>query len=165
MPTRRRLTLELVTVGDFALPVAGLFVQVKGQSAGARDLLEAGPCTPSGAGQKTKKGACVSLRREKAVMSLTLELIAVLHVRLPVAGLPLDVERETRRASHRRQSGHTDLGGFVAPRTSFSYRTIFPDFGIGARDRSDENYWITADRAEGKKRGRRKTKKYLLLRE
>lgn len=62
---RRRLTLELVTVGDFALPVAGLFVQVKGQSAGARDLLEAGPCTPSGAGQKTKKGACVSLRREK----------------------------------------------------------------------------------------------------
>lgn len=49
-------------------------------------------------------------------MSLTLELIAVLHVRLPVAGLPLDVERKTGRASHRRQSGHTDLGGFVAPR-------------------------------------------------
>lgn len=149
-----RLTLELVTVGDFALPVAGLFVQVKGQSAGARDLLEAGPCTPNGAGQKTKKGACVSLRREKAVMSLTLELIAVLHVRLPVAGLPLDVERETRRASHRRQSGHADLGGFVAPRMSFLHRTIFPDF-VGARDRSE---------TEGKKRGRRKTKKYLLLR-
>lgn len=54
-PPTRRLTLELVTVGDFALPVAGLFVQVKGQSAGARDLLQAGPCTPSGAGQKTKK--------------------------------------------------------------------------------------------------------------
>lgn len=60
-------------------------------------------------------------------MSLTLELIAVLHVRLPVAGLPLDVERETRRASHRRQSGHTDLGGFVAPRMSFLHRTIFPE--------------------------------------
>lgn len=45
-----RLTLELVTVGDFALPVAGLFVQVKGQSAGTRDLLQAGPCTPAGAG-------------------------------------------------------------------------------------------------------------------
>lgn len=45
--TRRRLTLELVTVGDFALPVAGLFVQVKGQSAGTRDLLQAGPCTPN----------------------------------------------------------------------------------------------------------------------
>lgn len=42
------LTLELVTVGDFALPVAGLFVQVKGQSAGTRDLLQAGPCTPVG---------------------------------------------------------------------------------------------------------------------
>lgn len=69
-------------------------------------------------------------------MSLTLELIAVLHVRLPVAGLPLDVERETRRASHRRQSGHTDLGGFVAPRMSFLHRTIFPDL-VGARDRSD----------------------------
>lgn len=69
-------------------------------------------------------------------MSLTLELIAVLHVRLPVAGLPLDVERETRRASHRRQSGHTDLGGFVAPRMSFLHRTIFPDF-VGARDRSE----------------------------
>lgn len=49
-------------------------------------------------------------------MSLTLQLIAVLHVRLPVAGLPLDVERETGRAAHRRQSGHADLGGFVAPR-------------------------------------------------
>lgn len=70
-------------------------------------------------------------------MSLTLELIAVLHVRLPVAGLPLDVERETRRASHRRQSGHTDLGGFVAPRMSFLHRTIFPDF-VGARDRMEE---------------------------
>jgi hypothetical protein len=56
-----RLTLELVTVGDFALPVAGLFVQVKGQSAGARDLLQAGPCTPAGAGTEKKKGACVSL--------------------------------------------------------------------------------------------------------
>lgn len=41
-----RLTLELVTVGDFALPVARLFVQIKGQSAGTRDLLQAGPCTP-----------------------------------------------------------------------------------------------------------------------
>lgn len=63
-------------------------------------------------------------------MSLTLQLIAVLHVRLPVAGLPLDVERETRRASHRRQPGHTDLGGFVAPRVhshiekSFATRAI-----------------------------------------
>lgn len=49
-----RLTLELVTVGDFALPVAGLFVQVKGQSAGTRDLLQAGPCTPVGAGTENK---------------------------------------------------------------------------------------------------------------
>lgn len=49
-----RLTLELVTVGDFALPVAGLFVQVKGQSAGTRDLLQAGPCTPAGAGTENK---------------------------------------------------------------------------------------------------------------
>lgn len=49
-----RLTLELVTVGDFALPVAGLFVQVKGQSAGTRDLLQAGPCTPGGAGTENK---------------------------------------------------------------------------------------------------------------
>lgn len=64
-----RLTLELVTVGDFALPVAGLFVHVKGQSAGARDLLQAGPCTPAGepTGTENKKGACVSLRGEKDV--------------------------------------------------------------------------------------------------
>lgn len=49
-----RLTLELVTVGDFALPVAGLFVQVKGQSAGARDLLQAGFRAPVRVGQKAK---------------------------------------------------------------------------------------------------------------
>lgn len=49
-----RLTLELVTVGDFALPVAGLFVHVKGQSAGARDLLQAGPCTPGGTGKENR---------------------------------------------------------------------------------------------------------------
>lgn len=49
-----RLTLELVTVGDFALPVAGLFVHVKGQSAGARDLLQAGPCTPGGTGTENR---------------------------------------------------------------------------------------------------------------
>lgn len=48
------LTLELVTVGDFALPVAGLFVHVKGQSAGARDLLQAGPCTPGGTGTENR---------------------------------------------------------------------------------------------------------------
>lgn len=47
-----RLTLELVTVGDFALPVAGLFVQVKGQSAGTRDLLQAGFRAPVRIGQK-----------------------------------------------------------------------------------------------------------------
>lgn len=47
-----RLTLELVTVGDFALPVAGLFVQVKGQSAGARDLLQARFRAPVRAEQK-----------------------------------------------------------------------------------------------------------------
>lgn len=58
-----RLTLELVTVGDFALPVAGLFVHVKGQSAGTRDLLQAGPCTPAGAGTENK--GCLSLTREK----------------------------------------------------------------------------------------------------
>lgn len=49
-----RLTLELVTVGDFALPVAGLFVQVKGQPTGARDLLQAGFRAPIRIGQKTK---------------------------------------------------------------------------------------------------------------
>lgn len=49
-----RLTLELVTVGDFALPVAGLFVQVKGQPAGTRDLLQAGFRAPVRVGQKTK---------------------------------------------------------------------------------------------------------------
>lgn len=66
-PPTLRLTLELVTVGDFALPIAGLFVQVKGQSAGARDLLQAGPCTPGGARDRKqkKKGACVSLKREE----------------------------------------------------------------------------------------------------
>ena len=47
-----RLTLELVTVGDFALPVAGLFVQVKGQPAGTRDLLQAGFRAPVRIGQK-----------------------------------------------------------------------------------------------------------------
>lgn len=51
-----RLTLELVTVGDFALPVAGLFVQVKGQSAGARDLLQAGLRAPVRAGTERKTG-------------------------------------------------------------------------------------------------------------
>lgn len=49
-----RLTLELVTVGDFALPVTGLFVQIKGQPAGARDLLQAGFRAPVRVGQKTK---------------------------------------------------------------------------------------------------------------
>lgn len=45
---RASLTLELVTVGDLALPVAGLFVQIKGQSTGTRDWLQAGFCTPEG---------------------------------------------------------------------------------------------------------------------
>lgn len=111
-----RLTLELVTVGDFALPVAGLFVHVKGQSAGTRDLLQAGPCTPAGAGTENKGCLRESKLGKKTWRSLTLELITVLHVRLPVAGLPLDVEREARRAPHRRQPGHADLGGFVAPK-------------------------------------------------
>lgn len=66
--------------------------------------------------QKTKS-AYVSLRREKDVQfSLTLKLIAVLHVCLPVAGLSFDVERETGRTSHRGQSGYTDFGGFVTPK-------------------------------------------------
>lgn len=54
---RASLTLELVTVGDLALPVAGLFVQIKRQSTGTRDLLQAGPCTPKGG-----KGRNLSLK-------------------------------------------------------------------------------------------------------
>lgn len=45
---RAPLTLELVTVFDLALPVTGLFVQVKSQSTRTRDLLQSGSCTPRG---------------------------------------------------------------------------------------------------------------------
>lgn len=45
---------------------------------------------------------------------LTLELVAILHIGLPVARLPLDVERQTGRTSHGGQPGHADLGRFVA---------------------------------------------------
>lgn len=45
-------------------------------------------------------------------------------MRLPVAGLPLDVEGETRGASHRRQPGHADLAGLVAPRIILTFEII-----------------------------------------
>lgn len=47
-PLLASLTLELVTVGDLALPVAGLFVQIKGQSTRTRNLLEPRSCAPEG---------------------------------------------------------------------------------------------------------------------
>lgn len=46
---------------------------------------------------------------------LTLELVAVLDVGLPVAGLALDVEGQAGRALDRREPRHADLGRFVAP--------------------------------------------------
>ena len=70
---------------------------------------------------RSRRAAGVSWKLERkggreTLWRLTLELIAVLDVGLPVAGLTLDVEGQAGRTLDGRQPRHADLGCFVAPK-------------------------------------------------
>lgn len=115
-----RLTLELVTVGDFALPVAGLFVQVKGQSAGACDLLQAGPCTPAGAGTENKTDACMSLSGEKDVRFRLLSSWSQFFTFVFQSQV-------CRSMSNARPVGHRTVASLVTPiSVALSHLRLFP---------------------------------------